>query len=678
MDTNAQVKDRKYRPEIQGVRAIAALLVAIYHIWFARVSGGVDVFFVVSGFLITGSLVRQAEQTGHIAYQKFWAGLVKRLVPAALLVITVTAIASFLLLPKVNWIPVIKQGIAAVVYMENWQQAFSAIDYLADRDAANPFQHFWALSVQGQFYLFWPLLIGVLIVLARVMRWRVQRLIPTTLVLVFAGSLTYSIYATSTNQPFAYFNTFARMWEFAMGGLLVYMLPHIQLSPIGRLVLGWSGLLAIVSCGLLLQVSTAFPGYAALWPTLAASLIIVSGSSDRFGAGFFLSSRFLTWFGDISYSFYLWHWPVLTYYLVLSNTSTAGVMDGIVVLAVSGVLAWLTARTVEEPARFSAIGRERPSRAFAFGVACCLPAVMVLGAWSAYTIELRTEERRQAVDLGQGKYPGALALAEGDFFAAPEQTAEVPIYPGSFALYNSLPRSYDDGCHQDIQGVNASYCVYGDTNGDLTLALVGGSHSAQWLPALEQIAVERGWRILSFTKSACWFSTELKDGDNHDCLEWNNRVIEKLIQLRPNYVFTMATRGQGDGESVPDGYVAQWQVLDRHQIPVLAMRDNPWWRGLFSPAECVDVFGSDSPRCKANRAEVLEEVNPATEAANLLDDVTLLDLTDYFCDEDYCHPVIGNVQVYRDRHHISAAYMETLAPVLEAEIFSEMPELASK
>lgn len=674
-----QVPAAGYRPEIQGLRAIAALLVAIYHIWFGSVSGGVDVFFVVSGFLITGSLARQVQSQGEVQFLKFWAGLIKRLIPAALLVIALTAIASFLLLPKVNWIPVIKQGVAAVVYMENWQQAFSAIDYLSDRETANPFKHYWALSVQGQFYLIWPLLMFVVLSVARRYRLSLGVLIPAVLAVIFAVSLAYSVYATHSNQSFAYFNTFARMWEFALGGLLVFAVPHIGTSRIVRLLLGWVGIVAVISCGLVLQVSTVFPGYAALWPTIAACLVIVCGSGDRFGAGAFLSSRFFTWFGDISYSFYLWHWPVLTFYLLLQGTNKASIADGVVVLGMSGGLAWVTARLIEEPARFSSIGKRMPSRAFGFGMACCVPAILIFGSWSVHTITQREDATVQEAVPGEGEYPGAMALIGGDWGELNNSNLGAPpVYPGPFDVHKSIPVSYSDGCHKDIQGTDIEHCVYGDSKGDVTIAIVGGSHSAQWLPSLEPVALRQGWRILNFTKSACWFSTELKDGKNSDCLDWNEKVLARLIELKPDYVFTMATRAQGGREHVPGGYVDHWDSLLEKGIKVIGIRDNPWWQEVYSPAECVDVFGRDSARCKVNRDDVLAEINPSAEFAKKNHGITILDLSDYLCDKNLCHPVVGNIQVYRDRHHISSAYMVSLAPILESRLIALEPELLSR
>ena len=671
----SQSSNRKstFRPEIQGVRAVAALLVAIYHIWFGRVSGGVDVFFVVSGFLITGSLLKQAEREGKIHFLRFWAGLIKRLIPAALLVITTTVIASYFLLPQVLWISLIKQASAAILYVENWYLAFNAVDYLADQDSPKPFQHFWALSTQGQFYVIWPVLIASVLVLTRTLKLTFRSTFLATLIVIFVVSISYSIYRTETNQAFAYFDTFTRMWEFALGGLLVYLLPKLQLNAASRVILSWVGLFAVASCGLILQVSTVFPGYAALWPTTAAALIILCGSVDDYGAGKLLSNRFFNWFGDISYSFYLWHWPVLTFYKAFPGTSDPDMAVGIAIIGVSVVLAGATTRLLEEPIRFSSIGHRRPQRAFVLGGGFVLPAVMILGAWSLHTLDERYEDAHRNPTPGQGEYLGARALynRSGGFI----ETGSKPVFPGPFTINDSIPVSYGDGCHHEITGVRTDHCVYGNQEGVISIALVGGSHSAQWLPALRRLANQYDWKIYNMTKSACWFSSEVKNGDNEDCLEWNRGIVQKLEEMSPHVVFTTATRADGEEEYVPEGYIDQWKKLDRLGITVFAIRDNPWWQGM-SPAQCVDVFGPTSIQCRASRTSKLAAISPVARSSRIPGNVRFLDLTEYLCSEEECFPVAGNIQIYRDRHHISAAYSQSLAPFLGSQMLRMAPELA--
>ncbi|MGP4844767.1 acyltransferase family protein [Marinobacter sp. 1Y8] len=677
-----------FRPEIQGVRAIAALLVAIYHIWLGRVSGGVDVFFVVSGFLITGALVRRIEEQGAIPFQKFWSGLLKRLLPAAVTVILATLVATVMLLPKTQWIITLKEAAAATFYVENWQLALNNVDYLAQNTSARPFQHYWALSVQGQFYLLWPLMITATVFLAHRCGQSFKTFILPVLALLFLTSLSYSVYATATNQAFAYFNTLARVWEFSMGGMLAIVLPRIRLAALARYVLGWFGLFAVVSCGVLLQVSTVFPGYAALWPTLGVIAVIVAGSGDgRFSAGHLLASRPLAYFGDISYSFYLWHWPVLVFFLAWSGLDAPTVMQGVGIMLCSAALAWLTTRFIEEPVRFSSVGRKRPSRGLLLGAACTLPAVAFMGVWAVYIVQDRSALDGIEVTLGSDEYPGALSVVvapnSASDTAVPVEGVVPPspraLYPNAYRLRDSVPRTYASGCHQSPYGEEAQSCEFGDPDAEYTIALVGGSHSAQWLPALMPVARDNGWRLVNYTKSACWFSDDSREwngADNPSCLSWNKNVMQELKALKPDVVFTMGTRASGDTEDVPTGYVSQWHKLDALGIEVLAIRDNPW--NAFDLSDCVDVFGRDATRCSVPRDEALAEESPAAGLADRPGNLALLDMTEYFCNEQTCFPVAGNVLVYRDLHHITAAYARTMAPVLEQKIGQALPYLLSE
>src|SRR3954468_10374672 len=244
-----------FRPEIEGLRAIAAILVAVFHIWLGRVSGGVDVFFVVSSFLITTGLLGHIDRRQQVDFALFWGRLIKRLVPVAYVVLCTVVVVGIILMPKSRRKDTIEQVAASAVYLENWALAFRSVDYLAQHEAVSPVQHFWALSVQGQFYVLWPLLIAGAALLARRAGIAFRPVLVAALGVIFATSLAFSVYYTAKNQPFAYFHTFARAWEFSMGALLAVAIPYLEPSRPLRVALGWLGVLAIVSCGILLQVS---------------------------------------------------------------------------------------------------------------------------------------------------------------------------------------------------------------------------------------------------------------------------------------------------------------------------------------------------------------------------------------------------------------------------------------
>jgi peptidoglycan/LPS O-acetylase OafA/YrhL len=357
-----------FRPEIEGLRAVAAILVATFHIWLGRVSGGVDVFFVVSGFLITTGLLSQIDRHGTPQFAAFWGRLVNRLLPPALLVLLVVVVASVVLLPESRWKETIKEVAASAIYVENWLLATSSVDYLQQSKVAGPVQHFWALSTQGQFYLMWPLLFAAFAFVARRMKGDLRRLAAVGLFSVFAISLAYSVWLTQRNQPVAYFVTTTRVWEFAVGGLLAIFITRIALPPYARLLAGWAGLALILSCGLVLQVSRVFPGYAALWPVLGGGLVVLAGTSaSRFGVDRFLGSAPMIYLGGISYGVYLWHFPILEFYRTYTTPGPVALLPGACIIAASLVLAALTHRFVEVPVKRAKIGSAAPWRAYAFG-----------------------------------------------------------------------------------------------------------------------------------------------------------------------------------------------------------------------------------------------------------------------------------------------------------------------
>jgi len=674
MDEKTRPQGHQFRPEIQGVRTIGALLVAIFHIWMSRVSGGVDVFFVVSGFLITGSLFRQMEQTHRIDLMRFWGGLAKRLVPVAAVVLLAIVAAAILWMPATRWRSLTTEVAASAFYLENWQLMRSAVDYLARDSAPSPLQHFWALAVQGQFYLAWPFLILLSGLLARLLKRPLRPVALALLSATFLASIAYSIFATADNQPAAYFNTFARIWEFSIGGLIALATPLMAIGPRWRLIAGWLGLSAIVSCGFILQVSTIFPGYAALWPTLGAALVLIAGTSGSpIGIDRILGAKPFVALGDISYGLYLWHWPVLVFYLILSRETHAGFLAGMGILVVSLVLAYLTAHYLERPIRASTIGAPRSWQALAVGVIALIPVLILAGSLRGYTMWKAPEQSRMLA-LDDPNYPGAATLLTANpVFFKPG----IPVHPGPLGVEKDLPVSYTDGCHQSGTGEAALTCTYGAKQPRKTIALVGGSHAVQWLPALILIAKKQDWQIVTYTKSSCLFSVEIQ---NASCTIWNQSVIDALRALKPDVIFTTAThvdrkaKSRSWQEIVPDGFLQRWAQLKKSAINVIAIRDTP--KMTFQVPECVAMNDGNYAACDSPRASlVLPAESPLATLRPKPPNVDFIDLTEYFCDEKTCFSVIGNLLVYHDKHHINGSYIRSLAPMLEKAILGSRPDL---
>ncbi|MFC3523632.1 acyltransferase family protein [Marinococcus halophilus] len=389
---------RRFRPEIEGLRAVAALLVAIYHIWVGQVSGGVDVFFVVSGFLITTSLVNRLEKNGSIDFFSFILRLMKRLFPMAFLVLLVTSLASILWLPQVRWSQTIQEVFASAFYYQNWQLAINSVDYLAQNNEASPFQHFWAMSIQGQFYLLWPLVLFIAYLAAKYI-FKISTRVALTGVLtgLFAVSFSYSIYRTAVDQPWAYFDTLARVWEFSLGGLLAIMISKIILNKLLSAFLGWAGLFAIIVTGAALEVSTEFPGYAALWPVVGGILIVATGNQGgALGVHRLLSWGPLTKFGSISYAFYLWHWPLLIFYYILTDTKQVPFFDGLLLMVGAALISYVSTVLIEKPIRTMKL----PAKhwlSWGTVVICMLPTLIV-ASWWAYDVDQSNEELANAVE----------------------------------------------------------------------------------------------------------------------------------------------------------------------------------------------------------------------------------------------------------------------------------------
>lgn len=657
-----------YRPEIQGIRTIGALLVAGFHIWGGRVSGGVDVFFVISGFLITGSLFREIQRSGTIDVVAFWGRIAKRTAPMAYTVLAVTLAVAMLWLPQSRQQAFLAEVLYSALHLENIKLMMNSVDYLARGEAPSPVQQFWALSVQVQFYAVGPFLLLALAFIARKLRSGTV-LFTSALAVIFLMSLAYSIFETRLNPSPAYFNTFARAWEFALGGLLGISLAHVNIPHRPRMVAGWLGLVLVVSCGFVIPASVHYPGYVALWPTLGATLVLLSGGEKTgFGAERILAARPLVALGELSFSFYLWHWPILIFALILTRRTHLGLREGLLVIVVALCAAYVSNRWLEQPIQRSAIGKRRTWHVHAMAAAFALPILIVSSAWLIVN-EREGERQQEAMKRMRADYPGGALPAS----AATAVKPGIPVYPTPAAVKGK----HANRCQQNMQDPEAITCAYGvEKEARKTIALVGGSHAEHWLPALEIIARENRWTIMAITKSACPFIAGNVRGAA--CIEWNSNVHELLRKLRPDAVFTTSTRHakSKDGrpiEIAPQGYIQHWEQLAENGMTVIAVRDNPRMR--IDNMECIEANLQDPTQCALRRADLFSQPNPLSSLDPKLPNVSFVDLMDRFCDEELCLPVVGNVLVYRDSHHITIEYARTLAAILGERMRQVRPDL---
>ena len=659
--------ERRYRPEVQGLRALAVVLVVVYHVWLGRVSGGVDIFLLISAFLLTGSFVRKAEAGRALALGRYWLHLFKRLLPAVVVVLLAALAAAAVLLPASDWPGLIGQAWSSLFYLQNWTLANNAVDYLAaDHSAASPLQHFWSLSVQGQVFILWPLIFAAVLPLAKVLRRSYRSVLAAVFGAVFAASLAFSVWETGTNQAYAYFDTRTRLWEFALGSLLALALPYLHLGRRLRIALGWTGVAAMLSCGIILQVQQQFPGYLALWPTLAAAMIIAAGDTgSRSGAVRWLTAKPLVMLGDNSYALYLWHWPVLVFWLLASGQQNAGLFDGAAVILVSLVLAVLTTKLVEGPLRGWSWPQAASWRSAVVLAASFAVAAAPLAGWQA-KVEADAEAVRQQSIADN---PGALALDPSFEFAASTSALVKPAPSDMDQEWAQLDQACDAEFAPAPDSVLADSCKQiGSAGGAAkTIVVLGDSHSMQWSAALRPIALANDWHVITVLKMGCRYGAADPER-SEDCNTFNQAAGEYALEQMPDAVFTVAsvTKESRPDETLAGGYDDGVRGFAEAGITVLAMRDNP--RFDFDMFKCLEANGLSTEACHVPRSELLAEVSPLTGLEERVPGVQVLDMSDQFCFADACPGIIGNVIVYKDHDHLNRTYMETTSHVLAGRI----------
>jgi peptidoglycan/LPS O-acetylase OafA/YrhL len=669
-----------FRPDVEGLRAVAVGMVVLYHAGLSRLPGGfvgVDVFFVISGFLITSLLIRELERTGRISLSRFYARRAKRLLPAAAIVLLATTVLTALVLPQIRWRDTGGDIVSAALYVVGWRLAGRSVDYLAEDTAPSPVQHFWSLAVEEQYYLVWPLLLILVTWWARRRGRSMGTSLSIGLALVAIPSLLWSVYQTSYQPASAFFITTTRMWELAIGGGVAIAATRLARMPRpGALLLGWIGLAAVAVAGVIFSTSTPWPGYAAALPTLGAAAVIAAGFAAG-GAGpvLLLGTRPFQWVGALSYSLYLWHWPLLV--AATAHWGDLSLKRGLAVAALSVVPAWVTYRLVENPLRHSPAISRSPRLALSLGANFSL-----LGVVAGLGLVLALPSTTGPGDGGRFAL-GATILSthpRNDPAGAPVDKVS-SITPDPLRATEDVPDIYHDGCQQSQASSKPVSCVYGRKDAPTTVALVGDSKAAQWLPALQILAQAKDWRIVTYSKSACAFSTASTSLDGRpyeSCSEWNAKVLDRLTGPdRPDFVITSQVRPKAlDGgantsvDAMVAGLRAAWGRLTAAGVDVFVLRDTPQ-TGMQVYA-CVAENSDRLTRCTYDREEGIAASAAPTQvlAAKGMEGVHVIDMTDAICPTERCAPVIGNVLIYRQGSHLTATYVESLAPRLGEELAS--------
>jgi peptidoglycan/LPS O-acetylase OafA/YrhL len=661
----------RHRLEIDGLRALAVTLVVVHHVFTGRVSGGVDVFLVLSGFFLALTSTRQIERTGRLSVLATLSRTLSRLLPPALVVLSGTALASVLLLPQTRWRGIADHLLSSVTFTENQRLVREAVDYAANHGATSPIQHFWSLSIQLQVLLLAPVVVaaGAAVLRRSPLRRCARATVVAVVVALTAASFGWSVVSTEVDQRSAYFATLPRLWELGVGALVALLLAGARPRRGLATALGWGGVLALVACGVALDGAHRFPGWQAAWPVLCAVAVLVAGDGGGvFGVHRPLSLPAVQWLGRVSYPLYLWHWPVLVLYLEHTGRQSASLIGGPAVIVGSMVLAAATHHVVGT-AVTTRLRSWRPTRTVAVLTACTVP----LAGFSLVTTTW-LDRQAAAVDAAHDDraYPGALALVEEPDTAS-AGTGVDPL-PSLAVVHGDWARLPDAKCTVETTPgtpvpAQTEVCVEGPDQPTKRIVVVGDSHATQWLVPVAALARKHSWQVVSMVRPGCNLSTGSEyfppGAPGYDeCAAWRSQLVGRIIALHPDLVISLGTRtDSGSEEVVPPGFVAAWQQLSDAGLQVIGMRDNP--RHPDDSPDCTERWGATAPQCTVERNTVYSDDLLERTAPTLPAGIRLLDTSSFFCGKTACPPLIGNVRVYLDDSHVTASYMRTITPLLE-------------
>lgn len=661
---------RGFRADIQGLRAVAVGLVLLYHAGVPFISGGyvgVDVFFVISGFLISSHLLQSLGRDGRIRFADFYSRRIRRILPASLAVAVLTVIAAILFYPPLALERVLRDGLATILYVPNFWFAIQNTDYLADQ-SPSPFQHYWSLGVEEQFYLLWPVILFLLFLATR----RRPRLLLIGVAVIALASLVAGVILTPVDQPSAFFLLPTRAWELLVGAIVAVLVlrgPHLRGWPAASA--GWLGLLMILGSSVLFDDATAFPGAAAMLPTFGTALVIYAGAgASAASPTAVLSLRPMQFVGLISYSLYLVHWPLLVVTQAAVGEQDplrlwARVLVGIVIAV---PLAWLLFRFVETPFRAPRVLVERRPR---FTLLPALGVTIVLAVGIGATVTWSADRLTGS---------GESVAASPDFPTSPPQgTGFVPanMTPSLKEVADDLPPVFTDGCQLDVKTEIVQDCEYADASGDRRIVLFGDSHSAQWFPAVEAFAnADPGTSLRTYTKSSCSAAAVtvlVKSVPYSSCDRWRDKVVAHLVADPPDLVvisnyahYVLADSPDGTRRVLrwSDGLRATVQQLRDAGSEVLLIADSPRLRS--QPATCVSMDVMDAARCDEDRAWAIDaELAAGEQGVAEQTGASYVDLTEYICTDTTCPVIIDDMFVYRDVNHMTSTFVSYLAPALE-------------
>lgn len=687
------------RADIEGLRAVAVLAVLLFHAGVPGLNGGyvgVDVFFVVSGFLITSLIVNERQTTGRIALGGFYARRVRRLLPVSALVAVSTLVASWIWLEPLRLRSLATDVLGVATFSSNLVFAQRGADYLQSTLPPSPLQHYWSLAVEEQFYMVWPLLLALVCFRVTAQsRIGIRLRVGVVSVVVAVASFIACLMLMETSQPWAFFSPHTRAFELAIGAGIA-VLPKVSSRSVrgGASALAWLGLAGIVACVVMFDENTRFPGPWALAPVTATAALLLGGNITAWSPQVVLRNAPMQWLGSRSYSAYLWHWPILII-VAAATARELTVAEGLACTVIALALSEFSYRLVENPIRHNVSLKEWKAVVFAFAITALVggsgviarnnpptasaiatattPVLAVETTISA--IESTTTIAEPVAPVLPDKSGPITAIAEAMTFTGLPGNLE----PSLQGALSDMPVIYKNNCHAGFSAVRVKPCIYGDPDSTKVVAMYGDSHAAQWFPAFEKVAIKRGWKFILYTKRGCppaeipTYSKVLGKVYN-ECAPWRQNVLKQMEADGVSVVFVAFFERLLSASTKIPMWQKEWreglqgtvdEISSRGMTPIL-MEDTPY-------------PGQDIPTCLSRHYTNVHLCSPTigngyrSDLAEMMMDfdtagVNVLWVRDWFCTSVSCPTVVGNLLVYRDDNHMTVTYASFIAPLLDAAV----------
>ncbi|GGA98287.1 acyltransferase [Macrococcus hajekii] len=649
--------------EIESLRIIVALLVAIYHIWVHKVSGGVDVFFVITGFLITKSLLSSIEKNNEIHPFQFVIRILKRLYPHIFILVCFVTLTFPFIVRNFSPFNYVLGVLSSLTYSKNWELISQYNEYIGTIDDSSIFKHLWATSIQGQFYVIWALLFVLVLKSSKKLNINLKILLSVAFVIIFLSSFVISVVMTRNSQSIAYYHTFTRLFEFSAGGLLYLYFYRINISKTLSSIFSFIGMFIILSMGLLLNIENNFPGYIALIPTIGVALVLISTRSTELSViNKLLTNQVITKISFLSYPFYLWHWVIYVYAVLLLNKQNFNLIEGLFIISIAILLAYISSLVVRS------IGKNK--RKVILGLMALIMAISTLIglSFSNHNDSNSNLELNHKIPVSKylksEQYPGAT-----DYLV--QQTSLEKVEPSMETVKQDIGTLYKDNCNQVARKDEVISCSYGPQDAQTKVALVGGSHTVQWFDPIKIIAEERNFNLVTYTKLDCRFTAEkLKD---QSCVKWNENVMKQLVEDNIDIVITNGDINSKDYPGIPKGYLQHFADLEEKNTKVIAFRDTPWLKA--DTLNCLKRANKNIDECYSEKNEVLSSVDKWTLLDKKPPNVDYIDFTPILCPEDKCQIIQGNVLMYWDTHHLTATYTKSMTPYIDEAILKTLSKI---